>query len=368
MTTTQEAELVILDYEEVTGPSSSNNNQEATSLLARLDKAFGSQGFGIIGIRNVPGFVQAKQDVLSLAHPLAHLGESQLKELEDPASLYNAGWSHGREKLRKDVPDTAKASFYFNPITDTPGTADDRAQYPVSYPPNKWPSAGLPALEPAAKHLGCLMKEVAVHLAKHIDAYASQQNKEYPPDTLYKTMKDTEKVKGRLLYYYPLEEQQHQGEADSWNSWHNDSGFLTALAGDLYLTPSGTMLEASPCPNAGLYITDRKDVVRKITIPKDCMAIQIGECTQIITGGAVVATPHCVQGAPNLARASLACFIDTPPTFPLNIPNPDQMSQLSATSTSSRVPPLLERWKDGMTFGDFLGATFQMYYDYNNNS
>lgn len=29
----------------------------------------------------------------------------------------------------------------------------------------------------------------------------------------------------------------------------------------------------------------------------------------------------------------------------------------------SKVPPLKERWvEDGMTFGDFLGKTFEMYY------
>mmetsp|Transcript_50116 Transcript_50116/g.76197 ORF Transcript_50116/g.76197 Transcript_50116/m.76197 type:complete len:370 (-) Transcript_50116:44-1153(-) len=362
MSTAKEVELVVIDYDDVIAPRSH------ATMLASLDRAFGAEGSGIIGIRNVPGFEEAKNDILSLAYPLAHLEEQDLRDLEDPHSLYNAGWSHGKEKLRADVPDTAKSSFYFNPITDIPGTISDREKYPVSYPKNKWPTKTLPALEPAAKRIGCLMKDVAVCLAKHIDSYAVSRNKYYESGTLHKTLVDTEKAKGRLLYYYPLERQGalSTDSEDVWNSWHNDSGFLTALAGDIYMTPSGEILEGSNSSAAGLHVVDRNDIVCKINIPKDCLAIQIGECTQIITGGAVVATPHCVKGAPNLARASLACFIDTPPSFQLSMPgdirDPEQLKKLS--TSSSRVPPLLERWKDGMTFGDFLETTFQKYYDY----
>jgi isopenicillin N synthase-like dioxygenase len=366
MTTEQEAELVVIEYDDVTGTGTGTGTPTNEALLAKLDQAFGSEGSGIIGIRNVPGFVEAKYDVLSLAYPLAHLGEHNLSDLEDPNSLYNAGWSHGKEKLRADVPDTAKASFYFNPIIDIPGAPEDREKYPVSYPTNRWPTKSLPALEPAAKRLGCLMKDVAVCLSKHIDSYALSRNKHYQPETLYKTMVDTEKVKGRLLYYYPLQQQDASSPAaeDSWIGWHNDSGFLTALAGDMYMTPSGTILEDSTSSAAGLYIVDRNDKVRKISVPKDCMAIQIGECTQIITGGVLVATPHCVKGAPNLARASLACFIDTPPSFRLSVPG-DIPDLVQLSTSSSRVPSLRARWKDGMTFGDFLQTTFQTYYDYN---
>ena len=370
MTITNQAELVIVDYNDIT-VSSSNE-----VLLEKLDKAFGSEGTGLIGIQNVPGFVEIKQNVLSLAHPLAHLPESDLHKLEDPDSLYNAGWSYGKEKLKKDIPDTAKASFYFNPIADVPGTEEDRQKYPVSYPCNRWPTSSLPKLEPACKDLGKLMKEVAVHLAKHIDTYALSRNKNYQPETLYRTMVDTEKVKGRLLYYYPLpqlqEENNEQTSAseDSWIGWHNDSGFLTALAGDMFMTPNGDSVSKddsdSKTKEAGLYVVDRNDNVRKVTIPKDCMAIQIGECTQIITGGVVNATPHCVKGAPDLARASLACFIDTPPSFPLNIPPGNNDSSSAISSSSSRVPPLQDRWTNGTTFGDFLQTTFQKYYEFAN--
>mmetsp|Transcript_20348 Transcript_20348/g.56608 ORF Transcript_20348/g.56608 Transcript_20348/m.56608 type:complete len:142 (-) Transcript_20348:97-522(-) len=117
----------------------------------------------------------------------------------------------------------------------------------------------------------------------------------------------------------------------------------------------------SPHKDAGLYVVDRKNQVRQVRLPSDCMGIQIGECTQILTGGAVIATPHCVKGAPTVARTSLACFIDTPPTYLLEGP---AVSNDHLDSSSSRVPPLSKRWKDGMSFGEFLEKTFKMYYDF----
>ena len=126
------ADLVIIDYQELT------NNDSASALLSKVEQAFGPDGTGLIGIRGVPGFVEAKQALLPLSYPLAHLDADDLKELEDPASLYNAGWSHGKEKLKSDQPDLAKGSFYFNPVVDVPGTQEDRDKYPVSYPKNRW--------------------------------------------------------------------------------------------------------------------------------------------------------------------------------------------------------------------------------------
>ena len=44
-------------------------------------------------------------------------------------------------------------------------------------------------------------------------------------------MKKSNKVKGRLLYYYPTTSETE----DSWIGWHNDSGFLTALTTGIFV-------------------------------------------------------------------------------------------------------------------------------------
>jgi len=355
------SDIVVVEYSDLIAA----NGEDDPSILQRIEQAFGASGYGILAIRGVPGFVEAKNACLTQAYDLAHLKPEELNALEDPVSWYNAGWSHGKEMLKDNQPDLAKASFYFNPMTDVPGTAEERVKYPVSYPLNKWPHDALPALEPASKHLGCLMKNVAVYLSKYIDTYAQSQCPAYPTSMLYNAMKETEKVKGRLLYYYPLAGS--DDSPDSWIGFHNDSGYLTALAGDIYLDPDGTLLKECPSPDAGLYVEDRNQNVVQVTIPSDCMAIQMGECTQIVTGGAVVATPHCVKGAPNLVRVSLACFIDVPPSTPVSAP-PGTSQEAILAKESKRVPPLAKRWQDGMTFGDFLGKTFQMYYEWTETS
>mmetsp|Transcript_3939 Transcript_3939/g.7577 ORF Transcript_3939/g.7577 Transcript_3939/m.7577 type:complete len:387 (+) Transcript_3939:109-1269(+) len=382
MTATDSSELIILDWKEICATETS------PELLSKLEHALGPNGIGLVAIRNVPDFVETKQSFLPEAHKLVNLPTDYLeKELTDASSLYNAGWSHGKEKLG-DKPDTAKGSFYYNPVTDVPGTPQDRHKYPYSYPSNKWPSAEkLPEFREKAMRMGMLLKQATVELAKHIDALAARKCPDYPNQFLYLKMKDTDKVKARLLYYFPLstsnetqdgeannndneeEEQDTQtASEDSWIGWHNDSGFLTALGGDMYV--NHTTGEAMDCPDpaAGLYVSDRNQQARQILLPADCLAVQIGECTQIVTAGTVRATPHCVRGAvaKDVARISLPCFVDTPPYQPLSLPpNATREQVLASAANSTKVPPLGPRWTgDDMTFGEFLQKTFQLYYDW----
>ena len=390
--------LVVLDYADI------SSDDPLKDLSSRLERAFGgssstsidsspiddaaSSPLGIIAIQNVPGFVNAKNAFLPQAHAMAHLDPSYLeKRLTDAPSMYNAGWSRGKEKLG-DKPDYAKGSYYFNPITDTPGTEEERREFPASYPCNKWPNEDevqdLLHFQANAKKLGAIMHNTVILLARHIDKLASQKVKGYTKDLLYNAMKETEKAKGRLLYYYPLEQVAESAAAsttasspfDSWIGWHNDSGFLTSLSGDLYLDDTtGKPLDKSQIdPAAGLYVTDRNGDSVKVDIPEDCMAIQIGEVVQILTGGAVSATPHCVRGPTHnyksngvkVARISCPCFIDSKPTFPLIAPEGCTKEQvISAGIGREKVPALEDRWvEDGMTFGDFLQRTFERYYDW----
>ena len=265
--------------------------------------------------------------------------------------------------------DTSKGSFYYNPITDAPGTEQDRIDYPCSYPCNKWPKDGsnhaIPAnFESLAKELGQLMYHVTVLLSKHIDAYMKENYEEYyTNDLLHDSLKDTEKVKCRLLYYYPNEENDKE---DSWIGWHNDSGFLTALAGDIYIDNTTGKTLQNPDPNSGLYISDTTGKIHNIQIPNDCLAIQIGECSQIITGAKVRSTPHCVKASKgkNVARISLVCFVDAGGDFRLCVPKGCDLEDVLGCPLEGKVPPLGMRWSDGMKFGDFLDNTFRKFYNW----
>ncbi|CAK8992804.1 unnamed protein product [Durusdinium trenchii] len=111
--------------------------------------------------------------------------------------------SHGKEKLG-DKPDFAKGSFYFNPLSDTPGTEDDMAKFPWALPKNRWPKE-IPELERKCKDLGKVMQEVIGFLGEQVDHVMASKVKTYTAN-LGKTLRETNKCKGRLLYYFPPKE------------------------------------------------------------------------------------------------------------------------------------------------------------------
>jgi isopenicillin N synthase-like dioxygenase len=355
--------LVIVEYKDLCS---------GADLTEQVTEAYGPGGLGVIAVRGVPNFVDEYRSVLSQAHGLAHLSEEAKAELEDEKSLYNAGWSFGKEKLG-DTPDTSKGSFYFNPLNDTPGTVltdEQNDKWPFFLPPNRWP-ASLPDLKPACQKLGTTVHAVTGLLAKQVDALAAKKLTTYPRDEcglLGETMGSTIKCKGRLLYYFPIKEKRQKGKEDGWIGWHNDSGFLTALTPDMYLDESGNEIEC-PDPGAGLWVVDRDGGTIKVDVPKDCLAIQCGECLQVITGGLLTATPHCVRPCRvdyPVARTSCPFFIDTQPEFPLFMPAGCTRTQVvDAAVDTGKVPPLESRWEDdGQSFVEFLGSTFRRYYEH----
>lgn len=361
-------QVVILEYDDLT---------KGADLGKQLVEAWGPGSLGVVCVRGIPGWEDLYKSVLKLSHPLAHLPQESLKALEHEASMYNAGWSHGKEKLG-DKPDFAKGSFYFNPLSDSPGTEEDQAKFPWALPKNLWPSEELPELEKNCKALGTKMQEVIGFLGEQVDRVMATKVKTYNAN-LGKTLRETNKCKGRLLYYFPPKETapavpaaEGQVAEDGWIGWHNDSGFMTGLTPDMFVDDTDGSIMENPDPEgAGLWIVDRDSSAVRVRVPPDCMAIQVGECTQVVTGGEFVATPHCVRGVRpqftagrKVARVACPCFVDTHPTFKLRIPEGFSADEMLAKGVSSKVPPLAERWEPGQSFGDFLGATFRRYYDW----
>src|SRR5262249_15508297 len=68
----------------------------------------------------------------------------------------------------------------------------------------------------------------------------------------------------------------------------------------------------SPSPSSGLYIQTRGGKLIKVSIPADCLAFQTGEALEVVTGGKLLATPHCdrVGSAPShISRETFALFM-----------------------------------------------------------
>lgn len=83
------------------------------------------------------------------------------------------------------------------------------------------------------------------------------------------------------------------------------------------------------------------------------MAVQIGETTEIITGGEIKALPHAVLssgGNKEVSRNTLALFYDPVPDFPLNLP--DKYDEKLFVD-NGLTPTLRGRLEKGDTYGDF---------------
>ncbi|PUZ64861.1 hypothetical protein GQ55_3G176700 [Panicum hallii var. hallii] len=323
-----------------------------------IEEGLGPHGLGIISIADVPGFPELRKSLLRLAPRIASLPEDVKKQLEDPDSRYNFGWSHGKEKLESGKLDTFKGSFYANPVFDVPTTDDVLvSRYPSYCRPNIWPTDHLPELEIAFKALGKLMLEVGLMLAHHCDRYVIRRGLGASDGvSLEKTIAHSRCHKGRLLYYFPRQLSKQTGEGgsvSSWCGWHTDHGSLTGLSSGLFTKNSMEI----PCPDnaAGLYIRTRDNRVVKVEFDENQLAYQIGETTEILSRGYLCATPHCVQApssedSSNVDRSTFALFMqpdwDEKLEFPSKIPYHQEL-----------IPP-----NGTLTFGEYSERLVNKYY------
>ncbi|XP_071908741.1 uncharacterized protein [Coffea arabica] len=297
---------------------------KGADLSAKIEEGFGPNGLGILSIADVPGYSSLRQSLLHLSPRLAGLSDDQKRELEDPDSRYNFGWSHGKEKLESGKPDTLKGSFYANPVLDKP-TSDPALiqRYPSYCGANIWPRSALPDLEPAFKALGKLILEVGMLLAYHCDLYvnsiwisaAFQGMKMLEDEGLEQILRRSRCHKGRLLYYFPAKHSSCSQDGElmsSWCGWHTDHGSLTGLARAMFKKDA---VEIS-CPDnaAGLYVKSRGGQLVKVVYGEDEIAYQIGETTEILSRGRLCATPHCVraplgEAAFGVDRSTFALFM-----------------------------------------------------------
>lgn len=103
----------------------------------------------------------------------------------------------------------------------------------------------------------------------------------------------------------------------------------------------------------------------RISIPANMCAFQLGEVTQIISGGYLEATPHCVVRNSELAgrkisRDTFALFMEPNSLERLSVPEGVSESEITMKS-AYKIPELKKRWKNGMFFKDFHHTTIKHY-------
>lgn len=377
-----------------------------TALTLNFDddlphQAFGEHGMGLLTVSGVPGLSEKRRSILHLAYAFASLPSTVRAKYEHSLSSYSFGWSHGKECLQEGRPDLLKGSYYANPLHDTPCSDQNLIEkYPAFLHPNIWPTADLPALEPAFKDMGGLIVEVGALVARQCDSYVSRMCPAYPPNRLEKIVRESRVCKARLLHYFPIIPEgkgpdgaargwEGTGEAwagaSEWCGWHNDHGSLTGLTSALYVDEEGEEVDFSDCfgkgvhgglekEEGGLFVLSRNGQVVKVNIPPDHLAFQIGETAQIHSGGLLKATPHAVKGTTlakrRLSRETFAVFMepemDESMTMPAGRSREDVTQKIGdrihEKGAHVHLPSLDSRWEPGMSFADFTAKTLASYY------
>lgn len=399
-------EVVTVDYAQLI--------DQSIDLDSLIDRSFGANSLGLICVKNVPQYSEARRRLLPLSYQFASMDQSAKQLMEDPESMYSFGWSHGKEQMKSGKPDVAKGSFYNNPVHDDPFNISSRltanqpsdqsnnhssnhsdsqldshstspddvlARWPTSARPNIWPSF-LPEFEPAFKSLGSIIVETGACLATHIDKFVHRRLASYPPNHLNNIILRSKTHKARLLHYFPIDQPTAQTdevvEEDSWCGFHNDHSSLTGLTVAMYInnqTSNKQSVDYSDSPpdnQSGLLVQLRNQSIVALThIDPDMLIFQLGETQMIHSGGIVQATPHAVRAPkqsssqPSTSREAFAVFMGPPLDHSMKLPagvTEDELLKASAiVNMPASVPHLRTRWNPQMDFATFGERTIAAY-------
>eukprot|EP00927_Polykrikos_kofoidii_P056255 TRINITY_DN50406_c0_g1_i1.p1 TRINITY_DN50406_c0_g1~~TRINITY_DN50406_c0_g1_i1.p1 ORF type:complete len:400 (+),score=55.47 TRINITY_DN50406_c0_g1_i1:116-1315(+) len=341
-----------------------------------ISEAFGPGGLGILTLSGLPPRVgELRRLVLSMGRKLACLPSETLKKYELPETGYMVGWSKGREQF-KGKPDVSKGSFYANPIFDEP--ADGDAELIEKHPflsPNVWPTEAGDNFELVYKELGRKMFDIARPLVAACDRFVGEHLGADEFTTLTDACYSGSRLHlGRLLHYFAGGNQGATSD-DTWCGWHNDNSVMTVLVPGLWLFEDtgdevpGEMLTGS---SAGLIAkrTDGSSV--RVQIRRDRLGLQLGEASQILSGGVLRATPHAVRGLSGVpaesplarvSRESMALFIEPGVGYSLVPPLGRTREDICRDEhLFPDIPPLSSRLpRLPVQFTDYLSTSFQAY-------
>lgn len=370
--------LTLIPYDDLV------NGRDSERIGAAIAAAFGERGLGVLAVTGVPKeLTAARLELLALARKLGTLDAEVLAKYERPELSYCAGWSRGREKFKGKL-DTAKGSWYANglweePAGEGPRAADLKARYAPMTTEPLWPDADLGGcdLRTAFRGYSRSLYELADPILRHCDAavvraLAARNLKPASPDLLRGCTHERSRLHvGRLLHYYPKPAASGAPAATpddaAWCGWHNDNSVLTALAPAIYFDDATGERVSAP-DGAGLLAYSREGVKTRVPAPpQDSVLFQIGEAAQILSGGALIATPHAVAVGEmvGVSRESFALFIEPDFDEPMAVPDGCSLATVLAPDDTRAdiIPPLRTRLsKVPVPFAGFLTDSIAEYY------
>jgi len=291
----------------------------------------------------------------------------------------------------------------------------------------------------AVHSLSLVLYDVISNVCKSCDNALGLTSSE---KSLSSVLARSESAKARMIYYHALDNDNVEkvemenvknkdlpGEKEdsgldistigNWQAWHYDYGLFTALISPQLLEDESEVeeeerrveeIDSENINRGGLLVLSRendKTKIVRIRIPRDSVAIQVGEAASILTGGRLKPCLHCVTRPNSLFKQMVINSINingkgndstrirhkhTRQTFVLFAQPPwsqkmqalddslvneidkgryedkkdgrddDRIKRDVSLLESLLVPPLSQRFSSGMTFSDFAAKTTKAYY------
>lgn len=426
-------------------PSTNACCADEAALLARFMEALGP---GLLAVRASPSLHLLRQALLPLAPSLALLPPSLLssalknhglgtdvpmKDPDRPVSSFAAqlkfgpAHKHKQQSVSEDDMVCESENSAQLPQRKCELSIDNALPHERLLPGEE----DLGKLGSLFRTLGAHMVEIGLLVAKICDIAIRGAG-------LEQAILESCTAKGRLIHYHSLQDKlglrastriqpkkmkKTQGwkhntyicERDSykelWQQWHFDYGIVTVLTAPMFLStlpishdPTADMdhAESDECLNLSSSMYSRESEppsghielkilnpcngrVEFVCVPEDCLLVQVGEAAQILTGGKLRATAHCVcrpTGRPDISRETFVVFLQPSWQKVLKSPKAHIQSLLPSNGSDGpedamvktrpefeeiwrEIPALESRWKEGCTFADFARETTKQYYGSN---
>lgn len=199
-----------------------------------------------------------------------------------------------------------KECYFVAPYEADPDLA---LQFPELYPRNVFPEPAVPGFEEGFIKLGRALHEAGTTLLE-----GCARALDLAGDAFTNVAAKGAHVT-RVLNYLPLEKSQ-VGSGILWGEEHTDFNMLTLLPGGRFYDPAGKP-SAPPDDKSGLFLRTRatpehpEGIQVRGRAPEGCITVQVGQQLEILTGGALLATPHVITapGVADWSRLSSAHFV-----------------------------------------------------------
>eukprot|EP00347_Sterkiella_histriomuscorum_P012868 403366914 len=318
-----------------------------------LDKAYSDKGLGTMLVRVQPNdaqnYIKNHQRLAQAMQKLSEMPEEKLRYLEMPELEWGHGWNPGKDGYLEGA-DTLQASYYANLAQE------EYIDHQGKLWKNIWPDNEVKELKEQYLNTGLYVKKVGLKLADCLDKFLTQNVQNYET-SIFKALNESPKLAARSIYYRPPNHTSENNLPKNWCSWHKDYSYITGLIPGTFIDKQGKVHEEFNDPEAGLFIQKRDYQILKLDIPRDCIAFQLGELAQVVSGGLLQALPHAVMMTKkrnDLARVSMALFMEPDYSQPIKMPQGTNIDRvLVKQDREHKLSPLEERWQDGMSFGDY---------------